>query len=66
MLRKHAPSEKPATKTPAAKGQRRAAKKKSSEPTTDHFTALHPSDFQPYTQPGGVRRIIESKNEDDE
>src|ERR1041385_1871315 len=60
MLRKHA-----ASKTPASKGRRRAAKKKASESTTDHFTALHPADFQPYTQPGGVRRIIESTIEDE-
>jgi hypothetical protein len=58
MLRKHA--------TPQAaptKGRRKAAKK-GPGPTTDHFTALHPADFQPYTQPGGVRRIIESKDEE--
>lgn len=60
MLRKHG------TPTPpASKGRRRAAKKKASTSTADHFTALHPSDFQPYTQPGGVRRIIESKNDDE-
>jgi len=60
MLRKHTSSN-----APASKGQRRAAKKKASDATTSHFTALHPNDFQPYAQPGGVRRIIESANEDE-
>jgi len=60
MLRKHTSSS-----TPASKGRRRAAKKKAADATTSHFTALHPNDFQPYTQPGGVRRIIESANEDE-
>jgi hypothetical protein len=60
MLRKHTSSN-----APASKGQRPAAKKKASDATTSHFTALHPADFQPYTQPGGVRRIIESANEDE-
>ncbi len=29
------------------------------------FTALHPVDFQPYSQSGGVRRIIETNNAQD-
>ena len=61
MLRKHTTTE---PKEAPTKGRRRAAKKKAVT-TADHFTALHPADFQPYTQPGGVRRIIESKNEDE-
>jgi hypothetical protein len=56
MLRKQA-----APKPAAIKGRRKAARK-TAKPTADHFTALHPADFQPYTQPGGVRRIIESKD----
>lgn len=59
MLRKHkAPGKQ------AAKARGRAAKKAAAAPTADMFTALHPADFQPYTQPGGVRRIIESKDEE--
>jgi hypothetical protein len=58
MLRKHK-----SPKAAPSKGLRKAAKK-SDESTTEHFTALHPADFQPYTQPGGVRRIIESKDEE--
>jgi hypothetical protein len=57
MLRKHSDPKAP------TKGLRKAAKK-SAESTTEHFTALHPADFQPYTQPGGVRRIIESQDEE--
>ena len=58
MLRKH-----PSPKAAPPKGRRKAAKK-SAASTTEHFTALHPADFQPYTQPGGVRRIIESTDEE--
>jgi len=58
MLRKHT-----SPKAAPTKGARKAAKK-SAESTTEHFTALHPADFQPYTQPGGVRRIIESQDEE--
>jgi hypothetical protein len=58
MLRKQA-----APKPAATKGRRKAARK-TAQPTADHFTALHPADFQPYTQPGGVRRIIESKDDE--
>jgi hypothetical protein len=61
MLRKHTSTEPKAAPT---KGRRKAAKKKAAT-TAEHFTALHPADFQPYTQPGGVRRIIESKNDDE-
>jgi hypothetical protein len=57
MLRKYSDPKAP------TKGLRKAAKK-SAESTTEHFTALHPADFQPYTQPGGVRRIIESQDEE--
>ena len=56
MLRKHEPA-----KAPASRGRRKVAKKKAAKSTAEHFTALHPADFQPYTQPGGVRHIIESK-----
>ncbi len=56
MLRKHKGEDQP------EKGRRRAAKKAVAAPSV--FTALHPADFQPYTQPGGVRRIIESKDEE--
>lgn len=62
MLRKQALSKKATT----GKAGKRAAKRKSTEPAAGHFTALHPADFQPYTQPGGVRRIIESTNDDDQ
>lgn len=58
MLRKHKREDQP------QKGRRKAAKKAATAPTADVFTALHPADFQPYTQPGGVRRIIESKDEE--
>ncbi|HYX31367.1 MAG TPA: hypothetical protein VE863_22720 [Pyrinomonadaceae bacterium] len=57
MLRKH----KPADEKPA-RGKRTA--KSSATPATQVYTALHPADFQPYTQPGGVRRIIESQSEE--
>ena len=60
MLRKHASPKQAPTK--ATKGRRAA--KKTTKSTTEHFTALHPADFQPYTQPGGVRRIIESKDDE--
>ena len=56
MLRKH-----DSAKAPAAKGRQKVAKKKAAKAIVEHFTALHPADFQPYTQPGGVRHIIESK-----
>ena len=59
MLRKHKGEE----KERAAKG-RRAAKKAVAEAPAEAYTALHPADFQPYTQPGGVRRIIESKDDE--
>jgi hypothetical protein len=58
MLHKHT-----SPKAAPPKGRRKAAKK-SAASTTEHFTALHPADFQPYTQPGGVRRIIESTDEE--
>jgi len=61
MLRKHTTTE---AKEAPTKGRRKAAKKKAVA-TAEHYTALHPADFQPYTQPGGVRRIIESKNDDE-
>jgi hypothetical protein len=51
-------------KTPIAKGAApRGAKGKAAEPAADDevYTALHPLDFQPYSQQGGVRQIIEAK-----
>lgn len=42
---------------PAAKGKAKAAKPE----VVEAYTALHPLDFQPYSDPGGVRRIIESR-----
>jgi len=51
-------------KTPMAKGTApRGAKGKAAKPETveEVYTALHPLDFQPYSQQGGVRQIIESQ-----
>jgi len=51
-------------KTPIAKGTApRGAKGKaaSTAPAEEVYTALHPLDFQPYSQQGGVREIIEAK-----
>ncbi len=51
-------------KTPIAKGvAARGAKGKAatSAATEEVYTALHPLDFQPYNQQGGVRQIIETK-----
>jgi hypothetical protein len=51
-------------KTPIAKGTApRAAKGKAGKPEAaeEVYTALHPLDFQPYSQQGGVRQIIESQ-----
>lgn len=51
-------------KTPIAKGtapplvKGKAAK---SEAAEEVYTALHPLDFQPYSEQGGVRQIIEAK-----
>jgi len=53
MLRKHKLSE---------SGSVRRTKVSRSAAAAEVFTALHPADFQPYTQPGGVRRIIENKD----
>jgi hypothetical protein len=58
MLRKHKLPESDAPR-PAARS--RAAKKTAAAPAV--FTALHPADFQPYIQPGGIWRILESKDE---
>jgi len=58
MLRKHKLDNEEPTKR-----VRKAAKKAAAEPPAEVFTALHPADFQPYAQPGGVRRILESKDE---
>lgn len=56
---------KTSTKKPKA-APRGKGKAKAAEPAAPEvYTALHPMDFQPYSQPGGVRRIIESKNEQD-
>ena len=55
MLRKHQlPGSEPAS------GRKKAAKSAAAKSRAEVFTALHPADFQPYTQPGGVRRIIEN------
>ena len=59
MLRKHAAKEPPAAKR-SKKGSRTATAKAA---TANVFTALHPADFQPYSQPGGVRRILESNDD---
>lgn len=59
MLRKN----KGEGKTPATKG-RRAARKAAAEAPAEAYTALHPADFQPYTEPEGVRRIIENKDDE--
>jgi hypothetical protein len=51
-------------KTPIAKetAPRGAKGKAASTPAAEEvYTALHPLDFQPYSQPGGVREIIEAK-----
>ena len=51
-------------KTPLAKGTApRATKGKAAKPeaAAEVYTALHPLDFQPYSQQGGVRQIIETK-----
>jgi len=42
---------------PAVKGKAMAAKPE----TIEAYTALNPMDFQPYSEPGGVRKIIEGK-----
>jgi hypothetical protein len=42
---------------PAAKGKAKAAK----PAVVEAYTALNPMDFQPYSEQGGVRRIIEAK-----
>lgn len=57
MLRKH--------QVPGSEKVSRGKKASRSAATpsgADVFTALHPADFQPYTQPGGIRRIIENKD----
>jgi len=57
MLRKHQlPGSEPASR------RKKASRSAATAPGTEVFTALHPADFQPYTQPGGVRRIIENKD----
>ncbi|MDX6500450.1 MAG: copper resistance protein [Blastocatellia bacterium] len=60
MLRKH----KMAAPKPAARRGKAAKRVSAAAPTADAeaFTCLHPADFQPYTQTGGVRRIIENKD----
>ena len=58
MLRKHKSSE-----SGSASRRRRVSRAAAAAPASaEVFTALHPTDFQPYTQPGGVRRIIENKD----
>jgi len=47
----------PAAAAPAAKGKAKAAKPK----TIEAYTALHPLDFQPYSDPGGVRKMIDNQ-----
>jgi len=50
-------------KTPIAKGTApRGVKGKAAKPAAveEVYTALHPLDFQPYSQQGGVRQIIET------
>jgi hypothetical protein len=59
MLRKHAAKE----ASPAKRSKKGSRTAKAKVATADHYTALHPADFQPYTQPGGVRRIIESNDD---
>jgi len=55
MLRKHQlPGSEPASR------RKKASRSAAATSGTEVFTALHPADFQPYTQPGGVRRIIEN------
>jgi hypothetical protein len=38
-----------------------AGAKKAKPATLEAFTALHPMDFQPYSDPGGIRKVIELK-----
>jgi hypothetical protein len=57
MLRKH---QLPEAET--ASRRKKASKSAATASGAEVFTALHPADFQPYTQPGGVRRIIENKD----
>lgn len=44
--------------TPAAKGTAKAVAKAE---VIEAYTALHPMDFQPYSESGGVRKIVEDK-----
>jgi hypothetical protein len=57
MLRKHTL---PGSETTSRR--KKASRSAATSSGADVFTALHPADFQPYTQPGGVRRIIENKD----
>ncbi len=59
MLRKHKLA---GSKSASRRGKVSRLAAAAAPAAAEVFTALHPADFQPYTQPGGVRRIIENKD----
>ncbi len=59
MLHRAKP-EKPTPARKAGKKSTNAAARKSASPT-DTYVALDPLDFQPYSEPDGIKTIIESK-----
>jgi hypothetical protein len=64
MLRKPK-TEKPKVKTRQQPGRRAVAERAVAEPeveTGETYMALDPTDFQPYSEPGGVKTIIESES----
>src|SRR5262249_23197490 len=53
-------------KEPAATARKAALKAEARAPETeDVYMALHPVDFQPYSEPGGIRRILKINPQDE-
>jgi len=57
------PKKKRAGKSPA-RGSARAASIAPKEESGEAYVALDPTDFQPFTEPGGVKAIIDSADDD--
>ena len=45
-----------------AKGAKKQKRKGHDAGTAESYQALHPGDFQPYSEPGGIKTIIESES----
>lgn len=67
MMKKTKVTKKPTTKRAARKGGGPALAAAAEKPGTEEvYTCLHPEDFQSYSEPGGIKRIVNTSGDEPE